>query len=76
MSQSSARFATALAIISLVTTGCSINRQLRTNTASHAHTLTEIYEQQVLDNLAMFVYDSNSRLKKSVLGGEHVDCRG
>ncbi len=39
--------------------GCA-HTQLRWNTVRQSRTLTEIYEQQVLDNLAMFVYDSNS----------------
>jgi len=39
--------------------GCTHN-QLRWNTVHQSRTLTDIYEQQVLDNLAMFVYDSGS----------------
>lgn len=39
--------------------GCA-HTQLRWNTTHQSRTLTEIYEQQVLDNLAMFVHDPNS----------------
>lgn len=39
--------------------GCA-HKQLEWNTTHQAKTLTDIYEQQVLDNLAMFVYDANS----------------
>jgi hypothetical protein len=39
--------------------GCT-HSQLRWNTTHQSKTLTDIYEQQVLDNLAMFVYDPNS----------------
>jgi hypothetical protein len=39
--------------------GCT-HRQLRWNTTHQAQTLTDIYEQQVLDNLAMFVRNPNS----------------
>jgi len=39
--------------------GC-VHTQLRWNTTHQAKSLTEIYEQQVLDNLAMFVHDPNS----------------
>jgi hypothetical protein len=45
--------------LSTLTTGCA-HRQLRWNTVHQSATLTDIYEQQVLDNLAMFVYDSGS----------------
>lgn len=43
----------------IVASGCT-HRQLRWNTTHQARTLTEIYEQQVLDNLARFVHDPNS----------------
>lgn len=39
--------------------GCA-HHQLRWDTIKQSETLTTIYEQQVLDNLAMFVYDHNS----------------
>jgi hypothetical protein len=39
--------------------GCA-HTQLRWNTVEQSATLTDIYEQQVLDNLAMFVHDSGS----------------
>jgi hypothetical protein len=43
----------------LAAAGCT-HTQLRWNTVQQSRTLTEIYEQQVLDNLAMFVTDPNS----------------
>jgi hypothetical protein len=43
----------------LIVPGCA-HQQLRWNTVKQSQTLTDIYEQQVLDNLAMFVYDANS----------------
>lgn len=43
----------------LVCSGCA-HTQLRWNTTKQALTLTDIYEQQVMDNLAMFVHDPNS----------------
>ena len=46
-------------LVLCATAGCT-HRQLRWNTVQQSQTLTEIYEQQVLDNLAMFVYDPNS----------------
>lgn len=39
--------------------GCA-QHQLRNNTVLHAQTLSEIYRQQVLNNLAMFVYDPHA----------------
>src|SRR5262245_31383339 len=39
--------------------GCA-HQQLRWNTTHQARTLTDIYEQQVLDNLARFVHDPNA----------------
>lgn len=39
--------------------GCA-HQQLRWNTTHQAKTLSDIYEQQVLDNLAMFVHDPNA----------------
>ncbi len=39
--------------------GCT-HTQLRWNTTHQAKSLTDIYEQQVLDNLAMFVHNPNS----------------
>jgi len=52
-------------LIALIAIGLSIcsgcaHKQLRWNTTHQATSLTEIYEQQVLDNLAMFVHDPNS----------------
>jgi hypothetical protein len=43
----------------LISAGCTSVR-LRKNTIAQANTLSDIYEQQVLDNLAMFIYDYNS----------------
>ena len=40
-------------------TGCT-HTQLRHNTVHQSETTSDIFTQQVLDNLAMFVYDSNS----------------
>ncbi len=39
--------------------GCA-HTQLRWNTTHQANTLTDIFEQQVLDNLAMFVHDPDA----------------
>lgn len=50
--------AVTLGILTLAA-GCA-HRQLRWNTVRQSATLTEIYEQQVLDNLAMFVRDPGS----------------
>lgn len=50
----------AIAVIGMsFVTGCA-HTQLRWNTTHQAKTLTDIYEQQVLDNLAMFVHNPNS----------------
>jgi hypothetical protein len=43
----------------LLLAGCQ-HSQLRWNTVHQSRTLTDIYEKQVLDNLAMFVHESNS----------------
>jgi hypothetical protein len=43
----------------LLTTGCT-HTQLQKNTVNQAETLSDIYTQQVLDNLAMFVYAPHS----------------
>jgi hypothetical protein len=49
-----------IAIFALcIADGCT-HRQLRWNTVKQSGTLTDIYEQQVLDNLAMFVHDPGS----------------
>lgn len=49
-----------LAILGMsLLSGCA-HTQLRWNTTHQAKTLTDIYEQQVMDNLAMFVHDPNS----------------
>jgi hypothetical protein len=45
--------------LSIATSGCT-SVQLRRNTVRQAESLSDIYEQQVLDNLAMFVHDPNS----------------
>ena len=47
------------AALTVACAGCT-HVQLRKNTVRQADTLSDIYEQQVLDNLAMFVYDYNS----------------
>jgi hypothetical protein len=46
-------------MLAVGTVGCA-HVQLRWNTTHQARTMTEIYEQQVLDNMAMFVHDENS----------------
>ena len=51
--------ATSVASLVLLAIGCT-HTQLRWNTVRQSRTLTDIYEQQVLNNLAMFVYDPNS----------------
>lgn len=48
-----------LGALILVTTGC-MHIPLRNNTANQARTVSDLYQQQVLNNLAMFVDDSNS----------------
>jgi hypothetical protein len=58
MRKQSLGLATALAL-SLLACGCT-HTQLRKNTIRQAGTLTDTYTQQVMDNLAMFVYDSGS----------------
>jgi len=51
----------ALAVVAIASVACGCaHQQLRWNTVRQSRTLTDIYEQQVLDNLAMFVYDPNS----------------
>lgn len=49
----------ALTAFVVTTTGCT-HVQLRSMTVRQSQTLTDIYEQQVLDNLAMFVHDGGS----------------
>lgn len=44
------------AILVLWEAGCT-HVQLRNNTIGQAHTLSDIYQQQVIDNLALFIYD-------------------
>ncbi len=55
------RYITLIWAVAAVMTcpGCAHN-QLRWNTTKQALTLTDIYEQQVMDNLAMFAHDPNS----------------
>lgn len=55
-----ARWIPCVIILMLVGLAGCAHRQLRWNTVQQSRTLTEIYEQQVLDNLAMFVHDSGS----------------
>jgi hypothetical protein len=52
-------FTLLLVLCCIPVSGCA-HTQLRWNTTHQAKTLTEIYEQQVLDNLAMFVHDAGS----------------
>ncbi len=53
------RVALCLLAAVLAGTGCT-HRQLRNNTIGQASTLADIHQQQVLDNLAMFVSNSDS----------------
>ena len=53
-----------LGALILFTTGC-MHIPLRNNTANQARTVSDLYQQQVLNNLAMFV-DDNQLQKKSV----------
>ena len=46
-------------LLGLFATGCT-HAQLRYNTTHQAKTLSQIYEQQVLDNLAMFCVDQHA----------------
>jgi hypothetical protein len=48
-----------LVALAMCSTGCT-QTQLRTNTVRKAETLNDIYQQQVLDNLAKFIVDPNS----------------
>ena len=64
------RLALGLAVAAaLAGTGCT-HVQLRKNTVNQADTLSEIYQQQVLDNLAMFVYDYYSLPHFAIPTGE------
>ena len=65
----------ALAIAILACSGCAHN-QLRWNTVKQSATLTDIYEQQVLNNLAMFVYDQGSLPFFSVPNSAATDVSG
>lgn len=49
----------AMILTSALLCGCT-HTQLRWNTTHQVKTLSEIYEQQVLDNLAKFAHDANS----------------
>ncbi len=48
-----------LVLLIAIGSGCT-HTQLRTNTVRKAETLNDIYQQQVLDNLAKFICDPNS----------------
>ena len=67
----------ATAALILLTSGCT-HVQLRRNTVRQARTLSDIHQQQVLNNLAMFVYDSNSFPSFSIpnQGGSNVTDTG
>ena len=41
----------------LILSGCTTHRALRRNTVKQAETVTDIHQQQVLDNLAKFLHD-------------------
>ena len=52
------RLALASALLTIVlANGCTTHRALRRNTIKQAGTVTDIHQQQVLDNLAKFLYD-------------------
>lgn len=55
------RFGTVILLTTLTsfTAGCA-HTQLRNNTVKQADTLSDVYQQQVLNNLAMFVHDIDS----------------
>lgn len=63
--------------IVLASSGCT-HVQLQRNTVRQARTVGDIHTQQVLNNLAMFVYDSNSMPSFSVpnQGGSNVTDTG
>lgn len=67
----------ALALALLAASGCT-HVQLRKNTIRQAWTLGEIQQQQVLNNLAMFVYNPNSLPSFAVpnQGGTNVTDSG
>ena len=60
--------ASALGLCISVALGCA-HIQLQKDTVRQARTLSDIYEQQVLDNLAKFVYDINSLPHFSIADG-------
>ncbi len=57
-----------LAILMLASAGC-LQSQLRKNTIVQMQTVHDIQQQQVLDNLAMFVHDINSYPYFSLVAG-------
>jgi hypothetical protein len=58
----------------LMISGCT-SAQLRKDTAREARTLSQIYEQQVLDNLAKFVYDLNAMPHFALADGGSVQVQ-
>ncbi len=55
------RLALASALLMIVlANGCTTHRALRRNTIKQAGTVTDIHQQQVLDNLAKFLYDPHA----------------
>lgn len=66
-----------LALVLLAASGCT-HVQLRKNTVRQAWTLGEIHQQQVLNNLAMFVYNPNSLPSFAIpnQGGSNVTDSG
>ena len=66
--RNSTLLATVLGVSISMTLGCT-HVQLQRNTVRQARTLSDIYEQQVLDNLAKFVYDINSLPHFSIADG-------
>jgi len=55
-----------MAVVLVLVAGCT-HLQLKRNTLGQLQTVSELYQKQVLDNLAMFIYDSGSMPYFSVL---------
>src|SRR5687767_13832088 len=49
-----------LLILVALPLGCTTSRQLLRSTSRQVRTVADIHQQQIMDNLAMFVYDPNS----------------
>ncbi|MGE0609850.1 MAG: hypothetical protein AB7O62_22355 [Pirellulales bacterium] len=66
-----------IGIVSLLAVGCT-HVQLRRNTIHQAQTVADIYQQQVMDNLARFAYDFDSlpHFSVAVTGASQVTDSG